>query len=405
MRRHSTNTKSTQQSKKIAELGILDQIGWYEISLPILGFVRDACYRSVGCDDIYDNGRILVVAQGIQDSSRESKAESKDKLEEKRVTLSRGDLFLNDSFTELDSDGNHLEADCHDWLEKDPFIRSIQIPPKPKGTNKGRMEIRFFEGVIDVISSSKANTRIVANINLNLRFLPQALIDFGMKKMAGMIMVYIQKAAQKAEKQPEKSPHAIRISQDNFYREWLLPRFKDYCFHRGWSIPQINALRFRPKQEKKSFSFSGLSSQGLAPMDRESTLITQSLPNLGSPSRTFRTRESILHKNFSSDQLERLRELKSHSRSWDTASREDDMSANASYVSYDGREPSRLETLSILINEPSHWIVLPILFAFMFGSFYALPNDYFLKGAPHNLIIRYFVCVPLQLLFYTFQYW
>lgn len=401
------------KSKKIAELGLLDQIGWYEISIPIFGFVRDACFRSIGCDDMYENGRILVVAQGIQDGAVHYETHSDDGS---RNSLSSSQM--NSDYDEhknfLDrtlGDNNnsiHLEDDCHEWLEKDPFIRSLELPPKPQGVNKGRLEIRFFEGVIDVLSPERASTRIVANINLHLRFVPQALIDFGMKKMAGMVIVYIQKAAQKAVDNPEKSPHAIRMRQDNFYQEWLLRKFKAYCRLQGWSMPRVNSLLFKSKPRqgtKKSFSFPGLSSPSQSPKDR-SYLSSQSLPTHGSPSGVYRSRESILRKNFSSDQLDRLRELKSQSRSWDTLSRDDDMSGGTSYVSYDGKRRSKIETVSRLINEPPHFIVLPLLFALMFGSFYMTRNDsFFTNELTKTAHLRYLIYIPGQLFLFVFLHW
>lgn len=399
------------RSKKIAELGLLDQIGWYEVSIPIFGFVRDACFRSIGCDDMYENGRVLVVAQGIQDGAVEYETNSNGGSRSSSSSLQTSSDYDRKHFLDAslrDNNGSHLEEDCHEWLEKDPFVRSLELPPKPQGLNKGRIEIRFFEGVIDILSPNRASTRIVANMNLHLRFLPQALIDFGMKKMAGMLIVYIQKAAQKAVDDPEKSPHAIRMRQDNFYQGWLLPKFKAYCRTQGWSMPRVNSLQFKAKPRQVTsnrFSFSGSSSPSRSPKDR-SYLNSQSLPTNGSPSGIYRSRESILRKNFSSDQLDRLRELKSHSRSWDTLSRDDDTSVGASYVSYDGRQPSKIETISRLINEPPHFVMLPLLFALMFGSFYMTRNESFLTDESAQIAyLRYLIYIPGQLFLYTFLHW
>ena len=399
------------KSKKIAELGLLDQVGWYELSIPLFGFVRDACYRSIGCDDMHENGRVLIVAQGIQDGTAQhetnSNCGSRSSLSSLQTSSDYDQRMLLDPSLEHNN-ASHLEEDCHEWLEQDPFVRSLEFPPRPQGVNKGRLEIRFFEGVIDILSPNRASTRLVANINLHLRFLPQALIDFGMKKMAGMIIFYIQKAAQKAVDEPEKSPHAIRMRQDNFYQGWLLPKFQAYCRLQGWSMPRVKSLQFkaRPRQvTPKSFSFPGPSSPSPSPKDR-SYLNSQSLPTNGSPSGIYRSRESILRKNFSSDQLDRLRELKSQSRSWDTLSKDDDSSVGTTYVSYDGRQPSKIETISRVINEPPHIIMLPLLFALMFGSFYMTRSESsFVEESSKNSHIWYLIYIPGQLFLYTFLHW
>lgn len=54
-------------SLTIADLDKLDIVGWFFIGMPKFGMARDGCYRAVGCDNIEEDGSILLVGQGIQD--------------------------------------------------------------------------------------------------------------------------------------------------------------------------------------------------------------------------------------------------------------------------------------------------------------------------------------------------
>ena len=63
--------------------------------------------------------------------------------------------------------------------------------PSPISLVPVRITVRSFQGVIDVLSPTSARTRLVTNIDPNLRFVPQSLIDFCMKKMCGILLLPI----------------------------------------------------------------------------------------------------------------------------------------------------------------------------------------------------------------------
>ena len=90
------------------------------------------------------------------------------------------------------------------------------------------MHVKEFQAQIDVLSPTCARTRVIANVDPKL-FLPQWLINFSMKKIAGIILVYLLRMAKKIEKNPE-CPHGKRIVEDkSFYLEWVWPKFVEYC--------------------------------------------------------------------------------------------------------------------------------------------------------------------------------
>jgi len=105
------------------------------------------------------------------------------------------------------------------------------------------MTIRKFEATIHVTSPTSAKTKVVANVNPNISFLPQSLLDFLMKQLAGVILAKLQGASMKASKHPVKNAHARKIREEAaFYREWILPKFEHICTMNGWEIPRITAL-------------------------------------------------------------------------------------------------------------------------------------------------------------------
>ena len=56
------------KSRKLAQLDKLDVVAWYEVGVPLLGLMRDACYRAVGCACMKEDGTVLLVAVGLNDS-------------------------------------------------------------------------------------------------------------------------------------------------------------------------------------------------------------------------------------------------------------------------------------------------------------------------------------------------
>ncbi|KAF1324019.1 Transmembrane protein, partial [Globisporangium splendens] len=102
---------------------------------------------------------------------------------------------------------------------------SIKVP-KVKGWNADRMEMRGFRALIEPITRTKARTCIVANIDPKCP-IPRSLLNFGIKKMAGMLLYLIRKEAEKieqAQRNHTENEHLRRIESDptQFYH-WLRP--------------------------------------------------------------------------------------------------------------------------------------------------------------------------------------
>ena len=104
----------------------------------------------------------------------------------------------------------------------------ILFPPEIQRWGHARMVVRNFQSKIDVLGPSHARTRIVANIDPKL-FLPQWLINFVMKKMAGLLLVSMLNMS-KTVSVDSDCKHGKRISDDSaFYADWVWPKFTLYC--------------------------------------------------------------------------------------------------------------------------------------------------------------------------------
>jgi hypothetical protein len=192
-------------SRNLAQLGNVDMIGWLVTGSPIFGLSRDLCFRVIGCDSLREQGKIILVAEGIGNESSENK-------------------------------------DHGSFLASDPLIQRIDIPPIPTRLGSGRMTLRKFEAIVDVLSPTSAQTRIISNIDPNISFIPHSLLDFVMRKMCGVLLHHLQQAAHKLSLRPDKTPYAERIRSDPFYESWLLPKFRQFCLYKGWKFPSIQVL-------------------------------------------------------------------------------------------------------------------------------------------------------------------
>jgi hypothetical protein len=200
-------------SMTIAELDKLDLVGWFMTGVPALGLARDGCFRVIGCDNMSVDDTVIVTGQGIQDRKP------------------------------------HHQPPADTYLEDDAIISQLRIPPVPSKRGNDRMTIRNFEAVIQITSPTSCTTRLVANIDPNIPFLSQSIIDFCMKHLAGVMLSKMQQAAKKILKNPVSNPHAIRMRQDAaFYQTWLLTKFKAICHEKGWDLPSVAAFSVTEEQ-------------------------------------------------------------------------------------------------------------------------------------------------------------
>jgi hypothetical protein len=223
--------------------------------------MRDALFRAIGCDSMYEDGSFLVLAHGIADIPQNDD----DSGEIKRHTTNVGASFSSEGseFRSMNFENKEYNEILNGFRE-DPILDTLDLPPIPTRMGGGRVTIRSVAAQIHVESPTAAITTMVANIDLNMLILPQALIDFVMKRICGAVLYKMKSSALKIGKEPITNPHAIKIREEkDFYKNFLLPKVEGICKRRGWQMPSIAALElsdaqlemadeFIAKQKKKS---------------------------------------------------------------------------------------------------------------------------------------------------------
>lgn len=192
----------TNKSEKLAQLDRLDVVSWFVVGVPVLGLTRDACYRAVGCDCMNEDGSVLLVAVGLNDTEehgvktyKENREESDDCIvgtsERMRGSVNRGEKdSLNGqpststqhvaqqeaqqaTFAASDSNDftNLIDTTTSSFLARDEILSTLEIPPIPEGSGRGRITINNFSASIDILGPTAARTKMVVNVNPNLQMM------------------------------------------------------------------------------------------------------------------------------------------------------------------------------------------------------------------------------------------
>lgn len=170
------------RSSLIAYLERVEILTYLQTSVPFI-LTRETIVHAFGIDASYECGGVLLLGQSIQ---------SLDEIATTPLSPNR-------------------PAELQDIRSQD------------------RMDIRGFRALIEPLSRTSAHICIVANVNLNFPNLPQSLINFGMKKMAGMLLYLLVKEAGKIDHTSKTNVYAKRMTLDpmGFYT-WLRPRLERY---------------------------------------------------------------------------------------------------------------------------------------------------------------------------------
>lgn len=112
-------------------------------------------------------------------------------------------------------------------VDESTLTSSVNVP-KARGWNADRLEMRGFRALIEPITRTKARVCIVANIDPKCP-IPRSLLNFGIKKVAGILLYLVRKEAEKIEQAQRdgsaaENEHLQRIQHDptQFYA-WLRP--------------------------------------------------------------------------------------------------------------------------------------------------------------------------------------
>ncbi|OQR98263.1 transmembrane protein [Achlya hypogyna] len=136
--------------------------------------------------------------------------------------------------------------------EEQSPVNNLEFPPV-KGWNADRMELRAFRALVEPYGRNRGRTCIVVNVDPKCP-VPMSLLNFTIKKMAGVLLYLLMREAAKVEKHSDEpgttNPHVLRIQNDPFYA-WLRPRMNKWFEHlEANTLP--TPLSVRPRLERGS---------------------------------------------------------------------------------------------------------------------------------------------------------
>ena len=154
-------------SRKLAQLGRLDVAAWYDVGAPMFGLSRDACYRAVGCDGMAEDGSVMIVAVGLNDTEEHGVVSSAGLGKQAQKRPPSPPAAVSEGAEDLRAaEGSLLSS-----LAKDEILSTLEMPPVPSGVGRGRMTIRNFSARVDVLGPTSARTIMVVNIDPNLQLM------------------------------------------------------------------------------------------------------------------------------------------------------------------------------------------------------------------------------------------
>uniref|UniRef100_H3HCW7 Phosphatidylcholine transfer protein n=1 Tax=Phytophthora ramorum TaxID=164328 RepID=H3HCW7_PHYRM len=175
---YSVWTPFCAQSLLLQSMGHVELAAYLAISSPFLQ--RDAIIRAFGINAVYENRCLLLLGGSVDVSSVAS---------------------------------------------------SVPVPTL-QGWSAGRMEIKGFRALIEPLTRMQARACIVANIDPKCA-IPKPMLNFGIKKMAGILLYLIRKEAEKIEHD---------LNKPGFYT-WLRPIVDKYFVdQRNGDLPEPLSL-------------------------------------------------------------------------------------------------------------------------------------------------------------------
>jgi len=175
------------QSELVSNVGHAELVAYVNLSVKLIS--RDCCIHAYGVDCLQEHSRIVLVGGSV--------------------------------------DG---------W-------QGLPIPFQESGWFHQTMECKEFSAVIEINGPNSATTTIIGVIDPKVA-LPQIVVNYAIKKLAGLILYILLKQANYVAKHAD-CVHRKRIKENKaFYRDWLLPKIENLCRLKGWEIPDISHLGF-----------------------------------------------------------------------------------------------------------------------------------------------------------------
>lgn len=120
-------------------------------------------------------------------------------------------------------------------------MEDVELPPKPQGWISDRTQINDFSLRFNPTSPTTYDLNITFNMDLNIR-MPRSIINYGVKKLAGYMLQFLEKVAKKSAARPKKSLYATLMRNDPFYGGYVGPRLVTLYRANNWPLLHFPAL-------------------------------------------------------------------------------------------------------------------------------------------------------------------
>ena len=261
-------------SMLLEKLEAAELLMYVNISVPYI-ISRDTCLHAYGADCLFEHDKILLIGnsvahntQHIQEKDQKGIEGIRDPLEEsKRCNMTLPFLdeknLKNKSLkTNTECIWENLTSKCLRATATDDDYTCPWIPAR---WNHCEVDIQEFKALITTVSPQEANTTIIIKLNPKIA-LPRSIINFVVKNLAGVVLIFFQRHAKKIKEMPHVPPttHSrstqkgkddkyaafyncnskdqelyrslyMGINKDRaFYMQWLFPKIQAYCAYKGW---------------------------------------------------------------------------------------------------------------------------------------------------------------------------
>ena len=245
-------------SQTVDNLGAAEMVVFFQLFVPPIS--RDALIHAYGVDCLQESGRILLLGNSVDDwtpghtaqpsssSSSSSSARAStttapsSAVPSDTSTNSRSTSAFGRFFGESGKSSDKSSATASTSSSGSTTSSTAATPwRKAAGWLTDRMEVKSFWSIVQVTSPTTAKITMVTRIDPKVA-LPQTLLNFVIKNVAGILLVLFQRQAASVASNPQ-CKHAMKIRQDRaFYESWLLPKIRHYCDSRGWARPDVSSL-------------------------------------------------------------------------------------------------------------------------------------------------------------------
>ena len=275
------------ESILLEKLSPAELLLYISVTVPMT-LTRDTCIHAYGVDCLRDHGKILLLGnsvvheqgedkkkeQGVKLNADSARSRSREEEEEIKSGNKMHDKYTLPKSTLVQGDGGVIERVISHTLE-------TACPWKRTGWGTSRMYIKEFTAIIDLTGPESARPVIIACIDPNCgRLVPQWVLNFFIKNLAGVALHVFQKQVQKMAKQSKMTNEERKKKKNNsdkeqedddgtlgkkslqknrkFYVEWLLPKIREHAKFMEWNIHDINVLgedgRMTPNRENNDES-------------------------------------------------------------------------------------------------------------------------------------------------------